>query len=114
MQETFQLEAGETLFSNLITRSGKCFRPFFFLLSGDTHFTKGEIDSATAANTTFIIVIYSTIEIATWTTQFLDNFQYIILSIFCVVFLPMNLRYFNSLVFFINQEFSFKPLSKPF
>ena len=39
------------------------FRPFFFLLSGDTHFTKGEIDSATAANTTFIIVIYSAIEI---------------------------------------------------
>ena len=32
MQETFQLEAGETLFSNLITRSGKCFRPFFFFL----------------------------------------------------------------------------------
>lgn len=81
---------------------------------GRYHFTKGEIDSATAANITFIIVIYSAIEITTWTTQFLDNFQYIILSVFCVVFLPMNLRYFNSLVFFINQEFSFKPLSKPF
>ena len=124
------LELGRPLFSILITRSGKCFCPFFFyfpffskkfsqgwfscLLPGDTHFTKGEIDSATAANTTFIIVIYSAIEITTWTTQFLDNFQYIILSVYCVVFLPMNWRYFNSLVFFINQEFSFKPLSKPF
>jgi len=35
----------------------------------------------TPANTTFILVIHSAIEITKWTTQFLDNFQYISLSV---------------------------------